>query len=343
MAARNPRIWPNPASFKLGPQLGAGTVGVVHQATSPDLSHRVALKLLRPGVADDDLVVKRFEREIAITERLDHPHIVRYYGGGKLDGQLFYAMQLLEHGSLKQRLHNQGSLDWSAAAAYAAQIASALEHIHAHGIIHRDVKPSNLFFDDQGNLVLGDFGIARDTHAEDITAQGITVGTYSYMSPEQIAAERSIDGRSDLYSLGCVLLEMLTGQPPFAGTNFTQVWEQHLHKRPPSVRGLGVDCPEWLDELIHKLLAKEAEDRPASARAVEQLLRKRLHPEQDEAGAPQFDTRNKPPARPAARPDKEAALAAAPERWREHPRLAIGLVTLAALAVVVAVSVWTLR
>lgn len=282
MASRHLRFLPTKATFNLGEKLGAGTVGVVYRATSPDIDHPVAVKLLHPSVSDDANIVDRFEREIMITERMEHPHIVKHYGGGQIDGQFFYAMQLLEHGSLKDRISKHGPIPWPQAAAYAVQIASALQHAHNHGIIHRDLKPSNLFFDEDGDLVLGDFGIARDTYDADITEQGITVGTYAYMSPEQITADNKISGKADLYSLGCVLYEMLTGSAPYIGANFAQIWDQHLNKNPPhangakSSKGGTVKCPEWLDDLIQKLLAKNPADRPHSARAVQGVLLQHL-------------------------------------------------------------------
>ena len=272
MPPRKLNFLPAKASFSLGERIGSGTVGVVFRATSPDLDHPVAVKLLHPSVAGDPNVVSRFEREISLMERLDHPHIVRHYGGGYLDGQLFYAMQLLDHGTLKDRIQQGGPLPWPQAAACAVQIASALQHAHNHGIVHRDLKPSNLFFDEQGNLVLGDFGIARDTYAADISDSGMTVGTYAYMSPEQITADEMVGPAADLYSLGCVMMEMLTGRPPFWGANFAQIWQQHLHSKPPSVRERGVECPPWLEELIARLLAKEPRQRPFSARNVEGYL-----------------------------------------------------------------------
>jgi serine/threonine protein kinase len=288
MNPRRLRFLPIKATFSLGERIGSGTVGVVYRATSPDLPEPVAVKLLNPAVSHDASIVDRFEREIVVMERLNHPHIVRNYGGGQIDGQLFYAMQLLEHGTLKDRIA-RGALPWPQAAAYGVQIASALQHAHNHGIVHRDLKPSNLFFDGDGNLVLGDFGIARDLQAQaDITHQGITVGTFSYMSPEQITADARISGQADLYSLGCVMFEMLTGRPPYTGSHFGQVWDQHLNKTPPSVRdagrdlGRGADCPAWLDELVQKLLAKKAGDRPFNARAVEGVLLQHLL---DEFGA----------------------------------------------------------
>lgn len=276
---RKLKFLPTAATFKLLEPLGVGTVGTVYRAESPDIDGPVAVKLLHPTIADDPNIVDRFQREIMIMERLSHPHIVRNYGGGLMDGQYFYAMQLLEHGTLRDRLRKFGPLPWQQAAAYAAQIASALQHAHNHGIIHRDLKASNLFFGEDGKLILGDFGIARDTYEADVTGDGITVGTYAYMSPEQICADKQISGKADLYSLGCVMVEMLTGKPPFLGLNFAQIWDQHLHAKPKRMSELGIDCPEWLDDLIMQLLEKDPEQRPFNARSVQGLIKDRLESE----------------------------------------------------------------
>ncbi len=270
------KFMPTAATFKLLEPLGVGTVGTVYRAESPDIDHPVAVKLLHPTISHDPNIVDRFQREITIMQRLNHPHIVRNYGGGLMDGQFFYAMQLLDSGSLKDRIQEHGPLPWTQAAAFSAQIASALQHAHNHGIIHRDLKASNLFFDDHGRIVLGDFGIARDTHEADVTGDGITVGTYAYMSPEQICADKDISGKADLYSLGCAMVEMLTGKPPFQGVNFAQIWDQHLHKKPPGLREQGVDCPVWLEELIMQLLEKNPEGRPFNARAVQGVIKEHL-------------------------------------------------------------------
>ncbi len=278
-ASPNPKrlkFIPTKATFRLHEPLGVGTVGTVFRADSNDISGPVALKMLHPTVSHDANIVDRFQREIVIMERLQHPHIVRHFGGGLMDGQFFYAMELLDHGTLKDRLRDEGPLAWPQAASYMAQIASALQYAHNHGIIHRDLKPSNLFFGEDGRLILGDFGIARDTFEADVTAHGMTVGTYAYMSPEQICADRSITGKSDLYALGCVGYELLTGKPPFSGVNFAQIWDQHLHATPKSLREQGVDCPEWLEKLILQLLAKNAHERPFNARAVQGQIREQL-------------------------------------------------------------------
>ncbi|HYO24332.1 MAG TPA: serine/threonine-protein kinase [Lacipirellulaceae bacterium] len=270
------RFMPTPFTFRLGEPLGSGTVGAVSRAHSDDIATPVAVKILHPNIAHDPGMVERFQREIVVMERLAHPHIVRHHGGGMMNGQYFFAMELLEQGSLKERLRAAGPLPWRQAAQYLDQIASALQHAHNHGIIHRDLKPSNLFFAADGRIVLGDFGVAHDTLDADRTDHGTTVGTYAYMSPEQITAEGKITGQSDLYSLGCVAYEMLSGKPPFTGANFAQVWDQHLHAQPKSLVDAGVDCPPWLEGLVMQLLSKDPHTRPFNARTVQGVIRQHL-------------------------------------------------------------------
>jgi serine/threonine protein kinase len=270
------RFMPMAATFKLGKPIGVGTVGTVYSAQSDELGGPVAVKILHPAIAHDPRIVDRFQREIVVMERLIHPNIVRHYGGGLLDDQFFYAMELLDGGSLKDRLKAEGPLPWRTAADYASQIASALQHAHNHGVIHRDLKPSNLFFGADGRIILGDFGVARDLHDADISDHGVTVGTYAYMSPEQIRADYQITGQSDLYALGCVLYEMLAGRPPYSGANFAQLLDQHLNAKPKGLRAQGVDCPEWLEELVMQLLEKEPHRRPFNARSVQGRLREGL-------------------------------------------------------------------
>lgn len=254
-----------------------GTMGTVYRAKAEGLATPVAVKVLHPNIAHDAQMVDRFQREIVIMERLNHPHIVRHFGGGMMDGQYFYAMELLDHGSLQNRLE-QGPLPWPLAALYITQIAAALQHAHNHGIVHRDLKPTNLFFADDGRLVLGDFGIARDLHS-DGTDLGKTMGTFAYMSPEQIGTEHELTSKSDLYSLGCVAYEMLVGKPPFLGANFAQIWDQHLHASPRGLREQGVDCPEWLEDLVMRLLEKDPQRRPFNARSVQGYVRDHLEDE----------------------------------------------------------------
>jgi eukaryotic-like serine/threonine-protein kinase len=270
------RFMPTRATFRLKAPIGVGAAGTVYRADSDDVAGPVAVKVLHPHVADDAEMLERFQREIVVMERLNHPNIVRHYGGGMMGGQYFFAMELLDYGTLKDRIRREGRLPWRDAAKYVEQIAGALQHAHNHGIIHRDLKPSNLFFAADGRLVLGDFGVARDLDEPEAADGGATVGTYAYMAPEQIDPDGKITGQSDLYALGCVAYEMLTGKPPFAGENFAQIWDQQLHAKPQGLRDSGVDCPEWLDALVMQMLEKEPYKRPFNARAVQGLVRERL-------------------------------------------------------------------
>ena len=258
--------------FDFGETIGVGTVGTIYEVTERATGRQYALKLLSPAVSTDETVVARFEREMLILSKLNHANIVGYHGNGQHDSQLFYVMELIRGGTLKDVLQRSGPLSWEEAAECGRQIAAALQHAHNHGIIHRDLKPGNVFFTVEGTAKLGDFGIARDMRATDLTDTGLTVGTYAYMPPELVRGSRDITGLVDLYALGCVLHEMVTGRPPYRGDNFAEIFDQHLTAEPPSVRAQGVDCPEAFERLIVRLLAKSPEDRPFNARAVQGLL-----------------------------------------------------------------------
>ncbi len=258
------------ADLELGPVLGVGTVGTVYRGIWE--GRTVAVKLLHASISTDELIRARFRREMEILEKLEHPHIIRYLGGGERDGQLYYVMEAVEGGTSQDLLTRFGPLSWQEVASIGRQVCSALQHAHNHGIIHRDLKPSNLFLDHEGNVRLGDFGIARDTNSADITSQGLTVGTHAYMSPEQITGEQHVTGKADLYSLGCVLFELLTGNKPFEGSNFAVLFEQHLRKDPPRAADAGVQCPAKLSEIIDQLLRKNPEERPFNARSVQGAL-----------------------------------------------------------------------
>jgi eukaryotic-like serine/threonine-protein kinase len=262
--------------FELGATLGVGTVGTIFCARDRRTGQEVAVKILHPTVSGDALIRARFWREMMILEKLSHPNIIRYLGGGRDGEQLFFAMERADGATLKDLIGRSGRLNWGEAATCGIQISSALQHAHNHGIIHRDLKPANLLLTSSGELKLVDFGIARDTTSPDLTSQGLTVGTYAYMSPEQIVGNRSITGQTDLYALGCLLFEMLTGRPPFEGDNFAQLFEQHLHQTPPRVRSLAPDCPSELDDLVAALLNKSPDDRPFNARTVQATLMRLL-------------------------------------------------------------------
>lgn len=263
--------------YELGGVLGVGTVGTIYAATrktpTGDGSRdRVAIKKLHPAVSRDPLIRSRFRREMTILERLRHPNIIAYHGGGEDNGQLYYIMELVDGGTVKELLESTGQLPWPVVVDLARQICSALQCAHNHGVIHRDLKPGNLFLTRDAHVKLGDFGIARDLHGSDLTADGLTVGTHAYMSPEQITGEQNISGKTDLYALGCCLFECLSGRKPFVGDNFAQLFDQHLRSDPPRVTHFAGDCPSELEEVILQLLAKKPEERPFNARQVQGVM-----------------------------------------------------------------------
>ncbi len=258
--------------FELGPVIGVGTVGTIYRATLKSTGETVALKILQPAVSKNAIVKARFVREMEILQRLQHPNIIKYFGGGEHQGQLFFAMELIDGGTVSDLLERFGSLSWQEVASCGRQICSALQHAHNHGIIHRDLKPSNLFLTRTGELKLGDFGIARDVNSADITVTGLTVGTHSYMPPEQITGSPNVTGKADLYSLGCVLFEMLTGHKVFQADNFAHLFEQHLHKPAPRVREYMPHCPQQMDDIVAQLLNKDPQERPFNARSVQGVM-----------------------------------------------------------------------
>ena len=233
-----------------------------------DLKHRrqVAIKVLKPEVAAA-LGPERFLREIEMAAGLTHPHILALHESGEVDDFLYYVMPYLEGESLRERLSREKQLPLEDAVRITGEIASALDHAHRRNVLHRDIKPENILLQ-EGNALVADFGIARAIQTaggDTLTATGLTVGTPAYMSPEQAAGERQLDGRSDLYSLGCVLYEMLAGQPPFTGPTVESVLHQHLTADPAPVTQLRRTVPESVVQALRRALAKTPADRYATA------------------------------------------------------------------------------
>jgi serine/threonine protein kinase len=227
------------------------------------------------GTVNNEEIQKRFVREISVAQKLKHDNVVNYFECELHEDVLFYTMELVPWGSLADVLKRKFVLDWREAVECAIHICQGLQHLHAHGVIHRDLKPANIFLSDDGRLKLGDFGLARDLGATRLTVEGHTVGTAKYLAPEQAMAKADIDGRTDLYAVGCILFEMLAGRPPFMGrqqdavANFMDLMGQHVEDPPPRIRDFSPNCPAALDALIDRLLEKKAESRPISAAAVE--------------------------------------------------------------------------
>ncbi|MBS0201886.1 MAG: serine/threonine protein kinase [Planctomycetes bacterium] len=255
--------------FEVGDRIGVGGMGIVYRATYTKNGAPVALKVLSPEVSDSEALQRRFEREISILKKLQHPNVVRYYGGGRFGAQRFYAMELIAGGSVEDYLKIKKKLPWEEALDITMQVAKALEHAHEAGIVHRDLKPANLLLTGEHQIKLTDFGIARDTTATALTAAGKTVGTYAYMAPEQIRGKPPVDKKTDLYALGCVLFEMIAGETPFLSDNQGELLMMHLQEEPPRITSLVPDCPIFVEDLIFHLLEKDPAERPYDALALQ--------------------------------------------------------------------------
>jgi len=247
--------------YRIERELGAGGMAIVHLAVDKKHERKVALKVLRSDLAAA-LGHERFLREIKTTASLHHPHILPLYDSGLADGFLYYVMPYVEGESLRERLGREKQLPIDEALRITREVGDALSYAHLHGVIHRDIKPENILLE-SGHAVVADFGIARAIHAAggETTQTGVAVGTPAYMSPEQCAGSQELDGRSDLYSLGCVLYEMLAGQPPFTGPTAESLVYQHLSAAPPPVTQLRPAVPREIAGVLARALAKNPADR----------------------------------------------------------------------------------
>lgn len=262
-------IWP----FELLEKIGEGGMGVVYRARYVKNGREVAVKILPGEVGENATTAARFKREMEVLKTLKHPHIVHCFGGVCDDDKQFYAMELVEGGSLDAVLRRRKKLPWELAVNYGLQACSALAYAHSHDFVHRDVKPGNFLLTDSGQIKLSDFGLAMVSSATRLTNVGKTVGSFHYMAPEQIRGKPAISGQTDLYALGCVLFELIAGRPPFEGDNAAELLHQHLKSPPPRVSAYALDCPSALEDIINRLLEKEPEQRPASADDLAAALR----------------------------------------------------------------------
>ena len=261
---------------KLGPYeiqeaLGSGGMGTVYRGVQEGTGMEVAVKVLSPSLSPDDNFRDRFESEIKSLEKLRHSRIVELYGFGEQDGQLFYVMELVGGSSLQQELAAGRRFDWREVIQIGIDVCSALKHAHDHGVIHRDIKPANLILDQDDQIRLTDFGIAKLFGGTSQTVDGGVLGTADYMAPEQ-AEGQTVSPRSDIYSLGAVLYTLLAGRPPFQGKSLPEVVHKVRFEPPLPVRRFAPETPAELEELLDQLLAKNPRQRVPTALALSKRL-----------------------------------------------------------------------
>jgi serine/threonine-protein kinase len=272
------------ARYHVERELGRGTAAIVYLARDRRFDRAVALKLLRPEIATAT-DARRFRREIAILARLYHPHILQLYDSGVMPpgakhAGLFYVMPYIRGESLRQRLQREIQLPVDEAVRIAIDVAEALGYAHGQGVIHRDIRPENILLE-SGHALVADFGIAgvlEGAGGDRLSASGILLGMPAYASPEQARGSTSIDGRSDIYSLGCVLYEMLAGEPPFRGATRGAVLAQQLADLVPPLRTVCPDVPLAVEQVVLRALAKHPEERYPTAGDLAAGLRRGVQP-----------------------------------------------------------------
>jgi len=251
--------------YVLERELGRGGMATVYLAHDVKHKRPVALKVLHPELAAS-LGPERFEREIEIAARLQHPHILTVHDSGETAGQLWFTMPFVEGESLRDRLRRERQLPLETALQIAREAARALDYAHQHGVVHRDIKPENILLTKDGSSLVADFGIARALGGDEhLTQTGMSIGTPAYMSPEQASGEKTIDVRTDVYSLGAVLFEMLAGEPPYTGPTAQAIILKRFTEPVPSVRRGRPSVPEAVDQAIQRALAPVPADRFATA------------------------------------------------------------------------------
>jgi tRNA A-37 threonylcarbamoyl transferase component Bud32 len=261
--------------YRLDAQVGAGGMSTVYRAFDATLERRVAIKLMHREIAAETDQLERFRREARAVAQLNHPHIVGVIDAGEEDGRPYIVFEYVEGETLKDRIRRLGRLPVDEAIAYAIEIARALGAAHTRGIVHRDVKPQNVLVDEEGSAKVTDFGIARSMDDSGLTAEGRVLGTTDYVSPEQ-ALGHDVNGQSDIYSLGIVLYEMLTGDVPFHGENQVSVAMKHVREDLPDVKKRRPEITAGLAAILDRMTCKDLRKRYADARTLEADLEEAL-------------------------------------------------------------------
>ena len=280
-------------NYKITAKLGEGGMGVVYLAEHPVIGKKVAMKAIHPELSKNSDVVSRFVTEAKAVNQIGHEHIVDIADFGNTpEGEFYFVMEYLQGESLSDRLRRETQIPYARALSIGAQIADALNASHAQGIIHRDLKPENIFLCHRGQnrdfVKVLDFGLAKLTMGElkvtHKTRTGSVMGTPYYMSPEQCEGKIEIDHRADIYSLGVLIFEMLTGKVPFGGEGYGEIIVKHVTMPPPSVRSVVPDLPEYLDLILYRVLAKDRDQRFQTMAELRDAL---LDPEGYSASAPE--------------------------------------------------------
>ena len=257
--------------YRLEGVLGEGGMGVVYRARRDFDGSVVALKVLRPELASDDVYRQRFLREARVASEVEHPHLVAIVDAGEADGTPYLAAQFVAGKTLRAEIATGGPLAIDATLAMAAQVGAGLDALHASGLVHRDVKPSNVMLDQDGRALLCDFGLAKGRAYTVLTSPGQVMGTLDYIAPELIRTGHAT-GATDIYALGCVVFECLAGAPPFGGLNPFQVGVAHLEEEPPDPCERRPDAPDRLSWAVLRALEKDPERRPNTATAYAHML-----------------------------------------------------------------------
>jgi serine/threonine protein kinase len=314
--------------YKVLEKIGEGGMAVVYRGVQESLERYVAIKVLRTELSADQEFIARFRQEALAVAQLSHPNILHVYDAGFAHGVYYIVMAYVDGGSLKD-LIAQGPVEETFACSLAASLADALDYAHQQGLIHRDVKPSNVLLTRDGRPLLTDFGIAKLLdEGQRLTRTGTSIGTPEYMAPEQ-AQGQAVDGRTDIYALGVVLYEMLAGWVPFSAQTPIATLYRHVNEPPPPLKQINISVPEWLDAIVQKALAKRPLDRFQRASRMAEALRERQAPSAAEVARPARE-----PARPEPTQRVSAAPATAPAAERRRTGLRPILAALAGLVVV---------
>lgn len=322
--------------YEILAELGRGGMATVYLAHDISLDRKVAIKVMSPALLDGDGSVERFKREARTAGALSHPHIIPIHAVRESGELLYFVMKYVEGRPLDDVIRAQGPLPVPMVVQILGEVAGALAYAHRKGVVHRDMKPSNIMLDDDGWAVVTDFGIAKVAQKEALTLTGSTVGTPAYMSPEQCSGAKDITGRSDQYSLGIVAYELLTGRVPFSSDSLMGFFLAHLNDAPPPIEQVRPDCPRDLAAIIARMMAKAPEDRFPSLEDVVTALTGLQQPDTREktrvsmsALARVSDGRPRPtdferpespvPASRPSRPSGTSTPAAAPD-WSRRPR-----------------------